>query len=89
MSLNHASKGHSFFFSKTGKMRNFGELFTYESYEGVFCAFSYYGVELKRDIGEYKAGTKIHRVDMCCETGELQFIDESEKTMYMTKFGEF
>jgi hypothetical protein len=67
-------------------MSRFGTIFSYSWIETVFSAAAYYEVELLRDFGEFKTGTKFARVDMCIETGFMEFIDSDDVTVGVTRF---
>ncbi len=47
----------------------------------MFSAASYYDVELLRDFGEFKSGAKFARIDVCIETGCMEFIYSNETTV--------
>ena len=67
--------------SDIDKMSQFGTLFSYSWTETVFAAATYYEAELLRDFGDFKAGTKFDRINMCIETGVLEFIDSAKTTL--------
>lgn len=59
-------------------MPRFGTLFSYASYEIMFCAVSYYDVTLTSDWVGFGIGEKIYRIDICMETGKYEFFDSDE-----------
>ena len=65
-------------------MPRFGTLFEYSWIETVFSAAAYYEAELIRDFGEFKAGTKFARIDICIETGTIELIGSDETTLCKT-----
>ena len=73
-------------YKRKEKMPQFGTIFYYSWIETVFSAAAYYEVELLRDFGDFKTGTKFARVDMCVETGSIEFIDSNEMTLSKCSF---
>lgn len=59
-------------------MARFGNLFSYESYEIMFSAVSYYDVTLTSEWAGFGIGEKICRIDVCMETGKYDFFDSNE-----------
>ena len=59
-------------------MARFGNLFSYGSYEIMFCAVSYYDVTLTSNWAGFEIGEKICRIDICMETGKYDFFDSNE-----------